>query len=124
MKTGYTILRAKVNSYVLDREDGTVDWDEDPGYETLSQFFRLSLGDTNAWMERVTVYWPSAKPKGSDSSFIVTDMLVDEEGMLKRLPVNAGATALYHQQAIVNGYSGELSPICGTAIVFHRRVWF
>lgn len=55
---------------------------------------------------------------------IVTDMLIDEDGLSKGLEINIAATALYHQQAIVNGYQGDLSPIVGPAIVFHQPVWF
>ena len=119
MKTGYTILRS-AKPMVCDREDSSIDWPDEPSYDTLIEFFRRAMGDQNAWMERVRVYWPTIPSR----SFAITDMIVDEEGMLKGLPVNMAATALYAQQSIVNGYRGQLSPICGTAIVFHRPVFF
>lgn len=121
MKTGYTILRS-AKPMVCDREDSSIDWPDEPSYDTLIEFFRRALADQNAWMERVRVYWPAVA--GARHTFQPTDMIVDEEGMLKGLPINMSATALYVQQYIVNGFRGQLSPICGTAIVFHRPVFF
>lgn len=56
-----------------------------------------------------------------------TDMFVDEEGLLKRLPRNDKATAIYRAHYL-NQHPGidpeQLGFIAGTAVIFDRRVWF
>lgn len=56
-----------------------------------------------------------------------TDMFVDEEGLLKRLPRNDKATAIYRAHYLKQhpGIDPEqLGFIAGTAVIFDRRVWF
>lgn len=56
-----------------------------------------------------------------------TDMFVDEEGLLKRLPRNDKATAIYRTHYLKQnpGIDPEqLGFIAGTAVIFDRRVWF
>ncbi|WP_070096221.1 hypothetical protein [Pseudomonas sp. NBRC 111139] len=56
-----------------------------------------------------------------------TDMFVDEEGLLKRLPRNDKATAIYRAHYLKQnpGVDPEqLGFIAGTAVIFDRRVWF
>lgn len=102
-------------------EDHSLMLQHDPGYDALKKIMARHLGEGN-WLEHVTVLH-DGKPK---------DMFVDEEGLLKGLPVNIAATEIYHtysKQQNPSGYaaaamSGQLSPIVGVAILFHRRVWF
>ena len=54
------------------------------------------------------------------------DMFVDETGALKKLPVNAAATKIYHAATLArmdNVDTKKLPKIYGTAVLFHRRVW-
>lgn len=56
-----------------------------------------------------------------------TDMFVDEEGLLKRLPRNDKATAIYRAHYLKQNPGTEpeqLGFIAGTAVIFDRRVWF
>lgn len=56
-----------------------------------------------------------------------TDMFVDEEGLLKRLPRNDKATAIYRAHYLKQNPGVEpeqLGFIAGTAVIFDRRVWF
>ncbi|MBT9234269.1 DUF3846 domain-containing protein [Pseudomonas sp. MG-2] len=56
-----------------------------------------------------------------------TDMFVDEEGLLKRLPRNDKATDIYRAHYLKQhpGIDPEqLGFIAGTAVIFDRRVWF
>jgi len=56
-----------------------------------------------------------------------TDMFVDEEGLLKRLPRNDKATAIYRAHHLKQNPGVEpeqLGFIAGTAVIFDRRVWF
>ena len=56
-----------------------------------------------------------------------TDMFVDEEGLLKHLPRNDKATAIYRAHYLKQhpGIDPEqLGFIAGTAVIFDRRVWF
>ena len=115
METKYTIYKPDGTT-----EDHYMDLKEDPGYDVLARIVRPWLD--NAWLEHVSVLH-DGKQK---------DMFVDEEGLLKGLPYNKKATEIYHTMyrtqwptdyaAAVQ--AGQLSPIVGIAILFHRRVWF
>jgi len=60
-----------------------------------------------------------------------TDMIVDADFKSKRLPRNEYATTIY-RRATMLGRTGRPAPsdpetladICGTAVLFDRRVWF
>lgn len=56
-----------------------------------------------------------------------SDMFVDDIGVLKELPRNEAATAIYRSYWLEShpGTDPEtLPPICGPAILFSRQVWF
>ena len=110
MKTKFTIYRVGEEP-----EQREVDIPRDPGYVALAGIIEPLL-DGN-YLERVAVL-VDGKP---------TDMFVDEMGHLKNLPTNEAATGIY--RALTMRLRPETNPetlhaIAGTAIVFHRRVWF
>lgn len=94
-----THIIAKI--YYTDRTIQIIDtgWTKKPNYEQLTQLTKQHF----PWFERVKIRHPE---------FGVTDMLVDEEGLLKGLPLNR----------IASSYYAGGSPIVGTAIVFSRGV--
>jgi hypothetical protein len=91
------------------------DWPDDPGFSRISAAVRPLL--CGAHLERVRVW--------DRDSYL--DMFVDEEGAIKKLPVNGAATAIYHANMLRGqpGADTSLWPrIHGVAVVFDRRVWF
>ena len=91
-------------------------WPIDPGYDAIKIVVAPWLGDGND-MEHVTVIHNGKR----------TDMFVDEIGALKRLPVNCRATAIYHANFLQyhpGEDTSELPKIHGTAVLFHRRIWY
>lgn len=99
------------------------EWPKDPGYTTLADFIRPMLD--GGWLERVAVHFNPAEPDGRHGPLRPCDMFVDEEGAVKSLPLNPLATAIYHSVSLRRGVPpGQLSPICGPAVVFTGRVWF
>lgn len=87
---------------------GVIDWPEEPTYDQIRALTKLHI---DGWLEHVTVLYEGQR----------RDMLVDEEGLLKHLPVNEVATKIYWTAS--GARSG--SPIVGTAILFpDRRIWF
>ncbi len=113
--TSFTVYPALVGAI----ETHTIPLPEAPGYERLKSivcpFFN---GDE---LERVRVIWNDT----------VTDMFVGEHSTLRE-PRNVTATAIYRANALgramvedrMSKDPEEMPPICGTAIVFHRPVWF
>ena len=87
---------------------GAVDWPKKPTYDDIKALTRQHI---DGWLEHVTVLFEGKR----------CDMLVDEEGLLKHLPLNEAATRIYWTMS--GATSG--SPIVGTAILFpERRIWF
>lgn len=90
-------------------------WPAQPGLELIRKCLYRPLN--GAHFERVRVW--------HDQQYL--DMFVDEEGMIKRLPVNDRATEIYRANAIAhipNAIPSLLPRIFGAAVLFHRRVWF
>jgi hypothetical protein len=106
----------ELQEYALKRE---------PGYEVLKQLIEPILD--NCHLEHVNVW---ADFDGG-TNYKRLDMFVDETGLLKGLQRNEEATTLY-RRANQLGMSAapivenieDLSFICGTAVLFSRRVWF
>jgi hypothetical protein len=87
---------------------GVVDWPEEPTYDQIRALTKLHI---DGWLEHVSVLYNDKH----------CDMFVDEEGLLKHLPVNEVATRIYWNAGRVRGGT----PIVGTAILFpERRIWF
>jgi hypothetical protein len=110
MPTTFTILHADGSS-----ETRSAELAAEPGFDALDQLLRplLDGGD----LEHVNVF--------HDGRY--TDMFVDEIGMLKGLPRNEAATAIYRNNTLVHvpGTNPESLPaIYGTAVLFNRKVWF
>lgn len=95
-------------------EVSTIIWIEPTG-ETKTEQFALSVVPTlekmqefvDGYIERVNVLF------NGDAC----DMIVNEEGLIKNLPVNWKATALYGAHSIVNMGQLPATPICGRAIL-------
>lgn len=109
--TEYTIIRANG-----DEEVHTVELPAEPDYFQLKAVIQPIIGERNDF-ERVNVL--------NNGGY--TDMFVDENGLLKGLPLNTKASAIYRanwlkQHPKVDPES--LPPIVGTAVLFSRRVWF
>lgn len=110
MQTTYRIIQADGTEQSV-----TIDLPKEPGYEALRAIVEPVLG--GAYMERVRVLHKDA----------YTDMFVDEDGLLKGLPLNAVATPIYHANWLKQRpgtHPSELTPIVGTAVLFDRPVWF
>lgn len=75
-------------------------------------------------MEHVRVWW-AFYGKGSPAYL---DMFVNENGRLVYLPRNERATAIYRNNVLRHqkpAPPAEALPwICGTAVLFSRKVWF
>lgn len=109
--TEFTIIRANG-----DEEVHTVELPARPDYFQLKAIVQPLIGDRNDF-ERVAVLHDGK----------ATDMFVDENGLLKGLPLNTKASAIYRanwlkQHPKVDPES--LPPIVGPAVLFSRRVWF
>lgn len=112
METTYTVIKADGT-----QTDGIVDWPEEPGYDQIKALVEPLLD--GGWLEHVTVLFQD-RPH---------DMFVDEEGRLphKSLPRNEKATAIYRRAALKRDPKRDpesFAWIAGTAVIFHRRVWF
>lgn len=113
METRYTVYCADGT-----QADYAIDLPKKPSYDELKDVISPYLN--GGWLERVSVLEDGKQ----------LDMFVDEEGLLKGLPKNEAATAIYHNYWKTHHpdkYEKEkdrMSPIVGTAILFHRRVWY
>lgn len=110
MKTRYTVYR--VGAEPVDAE---VNWPAEPSYQEIKALIRALLD--GAHMEHVSVLYEGKR----------ADMFVDDEGMNKRLPRNEVPTRIYRGNWLAQHPGTEpesMSAIHGTAILFHRRVWF
>jgi hypothetical protein len=121
MQTDFTVYRPGQPA-----EPHSADLPEEPGYDRLKTLVTPFLD--GACLEHVTVLRPGSETKAKvtrDDDYL--DMFVDEEGTLKRLPVNDDATRIYRANWL-RAYPGTppdtLAEIYGPAVLFHRRVWF
>lgn len=120
MKTRYRIMRVGQPDEVAE-----TDLPEEPGYIKLRDIIAPLL-DRGA-LEHVSVL---ADFDGGER-YRALDMFVDDCGLLKNLPRNEVATAIYRR---ANQMGRSLGPkvhdpemlnfIVGTAVLFDRRVWF
>lgn len=111
MKTAYTIYRVGHAS----GEYHEIDWPEEPGYDKIKALIEPLLDDNP--LEHVTVLYDGER----------ADMFVDEMGAMKPLPVNERATVIYRTNWLTQHPKADpdsLPAIHGTAILFHRRVWY
>lgn len=111
-------------TYKLVRSDGsTTSYSEElrgePGtwYQQLHEIFERHFGADIEW-EHVNV-WHNDE---------YHDMFVDETGMLKGLPVNVKATAIYRANVMAHEatppHPDDMPAIHGDALFFDQRVWF
>jgi hypothetical protein len=109
--TEYTIIRANGDEQVH-----TVELPAEPDYFQLKAVIQPIIGEHNDF-ERVAVLHDGQ----------ATDLFVDENGLLKGLPRNERATAIYRHNWLTQhpGTDPETLPwIVGVAVLFSRRVWF
>lgn len=109
MLTRFTIFR-------VGQEPKTAEADlpPEPGYHALKAIINPLL---DGELEHVTVLHEDER----------RDMFVDENGVLKELPRNEAATAIYRNNWLTqhpDAAPEDLSAIYGTAVLFSRRVWF
>ncbi len=111
MKTDYTIFLTNGT-----QEQGSIDWPEDPRFDRISKLVAPIIGVEKTGFEHVSVLHNDRHH----------DMFVDETGQMKNLPLNEAATAIYRNYSIKKrGADAEdLPTIVGTAVLFHRRIWF
>lgn len=110
MKTTFTVYRVGQEPLLQQ-----VDLAEKPDFDELRAIIQPLLD--GAHLERVRVLHNGE----------ALDMFVDEEGMLRCLPVNPAASAIYRNNWLTKHPGTDpqtLPPIYGTAVLFHRRVWF
>ena len=110
MNTNYTVIRADGTEETIN-----IDLPENPGLTALRDLILPHM--SGGWLEQVGVLHNG---KG-------TDMFVDDQGLLKQLPRNDKATAIYRAHYLKQspGIDPEqLGFIAGTAVIFDRRVWF
>lgn len=108
--TEYTIIRANG-----DEEVHTIELPAEPDYFQLKAIIEPVIG--NNYFEHVAVLHKGER----------TDMFVDENGLLKGMPRNERATAIYRNNWLTQhpGTEPETLPwIVGPALLFSRRVWF
>lgn len=112
IKTQYRIMRADGSHEVRE-----VEWPREPGYQLIKG---LIVPILEADLEHVSVM---ADFDGG-TNYNRADMFVDSEGMVKELPINAEATAIYYRASMLRGQLRDEHSIHGTAILFSRRIWF
>lgn len=110
MLTAYTIYRVG-----QEPEKTEAELPSEPGYHALKGLISPLLDGAD--LEHVTVLHEGTRH----------DMFVDEMGSVKGLPRNEPATAIYRNNWLTQHPSVDaesIAAIYGTAILFHRRVWF
>jgi len=121
MQTKYRIIRAFADRTEI--EEREVDLPERPTYRQILALLSPIFDEQRAksHFEHVTVL-------GFENQR--TDMFVDEEGQLYKLPFNPDATAIYHRASVSRGEQHiggiiEGAPVIyGTAVYFYRQIWF
>lgn len=118
--TKFLIMRSD-----LPHETQTIELPRDPGYIALRNIIAPLLNKGN--LEHVSVL---ADFHG-ETNYKPLDMFVDDSGLIKGLPRNEAATLIYRRANLMGRSAApkvadpeQLSYICGTAILFSRRVWF
>ncbi|MEY5098687.1 MAG: hypothetical protein RJA36_1406 [Pseudomonadota bacterium] len=110
IKTDYTVIRVGAEPQGM-----TVQWPLEPDYDTIRRLVEPVLAA--ALLERVRV-WHTKQ---------YLDMFVDDQGQLKRLPINDIATMIYRANALQHQQptpvAAALPRIYGPAVLFHRPVW-
>jgi hypothetical protein len=124
--TPYQIIYPDAETPVIEQ---SIDWPKAPLLDDMSRLFRDTIkgqaGNYSGYLERVNV-WHSGR---------YTDMLVDEEGSLRRLPENPRATAIYHANELHHRFGDPPEHdraritagwplIYGVAVLFSRRIWY
>lgn len=108
IKTPYTLIPPKG-----DQVEGVVEWPAKPGLKKIQELVEPYVGD---YMEHVYVLHDGKQ----------TDMFVNENGHMRKLPYNPRASAIYHA-ATIKRFPGvdprTLPIIVGPAVLFHRPVW-
>mgnify|MGYP001599508811 FL=1 len=115
IETKYTVIQPDGTT-----RDEVVKWPQKPGYKAMAALIDPLVGGN---LERVNVLDPNRRDK---SEFTYTDMFVNDRHQGK-LPANAKATEIYRAnwlKANPKDKPDSLEMIYGTAILFHRRVWF
>lgn len=110
MKTTYYVLRVGKKL-----EKRSVDMPDKPGFGMLRRVITPHLNGGN--LEHVAVLHEGER----------RDMFVDDIGLLKALPLNPEATAIYRNNTLTNYPDTKpesLPAIYGPAVLFDRRVWF
>lgn len=116
MRTEYSVFR--VDGSETRHE---IDWPEQPGFKVIQALVEPLLGDREP-MEHATVLH-DGQP---------ADMFVSEVGHVELttrppLPINDAATKIYRHNWLTqhpDADPDDLPAIAGTAVLFHRRVWF
>jgi hypothetical protein len=89
---------------------------DEPEFTSLRGLIKAKLD--HAEFEHVTVFWNDE----------YRDMFVDDTGVLKGLPINARATAIYWNNTRIHmpdDYDPEtMAMIHGPAVLFDKKVWF
>jgi hypothetical protein len=96
-------------------ETHDVYWPRNPGYSKLAATIRPILNGSH--LEHVSVIYKKRR----------ADMFVDDEGRTAGLPRNDRATAIYREWSMSQRRYDDpedIPWIAGTAIIFHRLVWF
>lgn len=112
MKVAYSLIRAEGET-----ESFTADFNGEPEswYRQLRDVFAQHFGD-EIFYEHVNV-WHQGR---------YADMLVDETGSLKGLPVNEKASEIYHANVkahFPDEFRSDMPMIYGDALLFEQKVW-
>lgn len=115
LETTFTVYPAMIGTIT----EHVVMMGHQPHYDDIRAVVAPFLNDDH--FEQVTVVWND----------IVTDMFVGETSAASQ-PRNVIASQIYRANAIGRAFVEDrisldpdsLPPICGTAVLFHRRIWF
>jgi hypothetical protein len=122
MLTKYLIMRPE-----LPHETREVhDWPREPGYDRIASLLEEFF--PGGRFEQVSVWADFA----GGTHYGALDMFVDGEGLIKNLPRNEAATAIYRRAALMGksrlpappSDPEQMSFIAGPAVLFSRRIWF
>lgn len=106
--TSYRIIRCNGET-----EDRTIEWPAEPGFRAIAALIRPILDGADP--EHVAVLYQGKR----------RDMFVDEIGLVKGLPRNNIATAIYRNNWLTRHPGTEpesLNFIAGTAVLFPDRI--
>lgn len=119
--TGYLVIQPGDGRWE-DCQSLSIDWPKEPGYDLIRKLVD-PLVEGN--LEHVHVLRTNFANKATSPA----DMFVNDEGNMpgRHLPVNPLATFLYHTYTRLQRSKHDwcnIPPICGTAVLFSRRIWF